>query len=353
MAKHSRSLKVLQEGTVIPAMPLALNPQRKFDEKHQRILARYYLNAGAGGIAVGVHTTQFEIRDPKYALLEPILSTVVDEINIFEKETKQAIVKIAGVCGQCDTALKEANLAKDYGYDAVLLSPGGLNNLTEEQIIKQTEIIADIIPVIGFYLQPKVGGRVFTYAYWKKICEIPGVVGIKVAPFDRYLTLDVVRAATLCSRGEEIALYTGNDDNIIIDLLTKYRFKVQDKTFEKRFVGGLLGHWSVWTKTTVQIFKKVKEVCKNEYLDLELLTLASEVTDANAAFFDAANDFQGCISGIHEVLYRQGLIQGIWCLDPKETLSSGQLREIDRVYEMYPHLNDDQFVRENIENWLE
>ncbi len=352
MIEYTSALKILQDGTVIPASPLALNSQRQFDERRQRSLARYYLHAGAGGIAVGVHTTQFEIRDPRHNLLKPVLQTVMDEMKTFEQQSNKSIVKVAGACGQTSQALKEATLAKDLGYDAVLLSPGGLNDLTEDQMIKRTESVAHIIPVIGFYLQPSVGGRVFTYDYWKEICEIPGVVAIKAAPFNRYMTLDVVRAAATSSRSKEIALYTGNDDNIIVDLLTKYRFEINGKTFEKQFVGGLLGHWSVWTKTTVELFNKIKEVSKKGQIPSKLLTLAAEVTDANGAFFDVANQFKGCIAGIHEVLKRQGLLEGIWCLDPEETLSPGQEEEIDRVYDMYPYLNDDEFVAQNLSKWL-
>jgi len=235
----------------------------------------------------------------------------------------------------------------------VLLSPGGLNHLTEEQLLDRTRAVAQVMPVIGFYLQTSVGGRVFTFDYWKKFCEIDNVVAIKSAPFNRYQTLDVVRAAALSSRADKIALYTGNDDNIVLDLLTKYRFTEDGKTYEKRFVGGLLGHWSVWTHTAVQIFAKLKEAAKSDTIPAELLTLAMEVTDANAAFFDTANQFHGCIAGLHEVLRRQKLLEGIWCLNEEETLSPGQMEEIDRVYRMYPHLNDDQFVKDNIDSWSE
>lgn len=352
MKRHIEALDILRAGTVIPANPLVLNENRGFDEQRQRALSRYYLDAGVGGLAVGVHTTQFEIRDPEINLFEPVLTTAIEEIRRFEEQSSKTIVGIAGVCGPTPQAVKEAETAKNLGYDAVLLSPGGLGSISEDQMVERTQAVAGIIPVIGFYLQPSVGGRRFSFNYWERICEIPGVIAIKSAPFDRYMTLDVVRAAAFSTRNEEIALYTGNDDNIVVDLLTKYRFSLNGKTYEKRFVGGLLGHWSVWTKTVVDMYERIKHAVEMDQISSDLLTLAVQVTDANAAFFDTANDFKGCIAGLHEVLRRQGLMKGIWCLNPHETLSPGQMEEIDRVYVMYPHLNDDEFVKQNIDRWL-
>lgn len=348
MNRHEKARKVLKEGTMIPASPLALNQDRKFDEKRQRLLIKYYLESGVGGIAAAVHTTQFEIRKPQVGLFEPVLRVVSDEIDRYEKETGKVIVKIAGVCGETRQALAEAKTAKEYGYDALLLSPGGLSHLTEEEMIERTKAVAEVMPVIGFYLQPSVGGRVFSYEYWEKICEIQGVVAIKAAPFDRYLTADVVRAAALSSRADEITLYTGNDDNILIDLSATYEFVKNGKSYSKKFEGGLLGHWSVWTHAAVQLFQKIKE---KRLPPEKLLTLAVQITDANSAFFDTANGFRGCIAGLHEVLRRQKLFEGIWCIDPEETLSEGQKEEIDRVYEMYPELNDDAFIQAHIEEW--
>lgn len=342
MDRHAKAMEILAEGTVIPATPLALNENRSFDEKRQRLLTRYYLEAGAGGIATAVHSTQFEIRDPKVNLFETVLKTVSDEISKFEKETGKTIVKIAGICGKEKQAIGEARLAKALGYDAGLLSPGGLNDLTEDELIKRTKAVAEEIPVIGFYLQPAVGGRVFSYSYWQRLCEIPNVIAIKSAPFNRYLTLDVVRACALSSRSDEITLYTGNDDNIIVDLLTEYKFTKEGKTVTKRFKGGLLGHWCIWTHKVAQLFEQIKE----RNATPELLTLAAEITDANGAVFDASNGYVGCIPGIHEILRRQGLLKGTWCLNPDEVLSKGQSEEIDRIYKMYPHLNDDEFVNE-------
>lgn len=261
------------------------------------------------------------------------------------------IVKVAGVCGATEQAIREAKLAKQYGYDAVLLSPGGLNDKSEAYMIARTKAVAEIIPVIGFYLQTAVGGRVFSYNYWEQICAIENVVAIKCASFNRYTTLDVVRAAALSSRSDQITLYTGNDDNIVIDLLTKYQFAKDGKAVAKGFEGGLLGHWSVWTKSAVEIFEQIKREKKKADIPAELLTLAAEITDANSAFFDTANNFAGCIAGLHHVLKRQGLMENILCLNPEETMSEGQTAEIERVYAMYPHLHDDAFIAENLEAW--
>ncbi|MBO5315805.1 MAG: dihydrodipicolinate synthase family protein [Clostridia bacterium] len=352
MNRHELALKKLHEGTVIPANPLALDENRKFDEKRQRAVCRYYLDSGVGGLAVAVHTTQFEIRDPEYNLLEPVLRVAKDEAAKYEEATGKVIVMVAGACGPKEQAVKEALLAKSLGYDAVLLSPGGLNHLSEEELIERTRAVAEVMPVIGFYLQTAVGGRHFTYDYWTKIAEIPGVVAIKAAPFNRYYTYDVVRAVAMSSRRDEITLYTGNDDNIVLDLITTYRFEIDGKTYEKGFIGGLLGHWSVWTKKAVELFEKCKAVREMSEIPAEILTLAAEVTDTNAVFFDTANDFKGCIAGLHEVLRRQGIFKGTWCLNPDEKMSQGQAEEIDRIYKAYPHLNDDEFIKANLDRWL-
>ncbi len=353
MTIRQDALKRFQEGTVIPAHPLALNSDRKLDERRQRALSRYYLDAGAGGLAVAVHTTQFAIRDPRIGLLEPVLRIGSEEMDAYERKTGKGIFRVAGVCGPVDQAIGEAELAKKLGYDAALLSPGGLGQLSEKDLIRRTEQLASVLPVVGFYLQPSVGGRIFSYDYWQRLCDIPGVIGIKCASFNRYQTIDVVRAVALSDRRRSIALYTGNDDHIAMDLLTEYRFCRDGKEYKQRFTGGLLGHWAVWTHTAVKIFQQLKEAGKKEAIPARLLTLAAQITDANAAFFDAANGFKGCIAGVHEVLRRQGLMEGIWCLDTEETLSPGQSEEIDRVIRMYPHLNDNEFVRKNLRKWLE
>lgn len=352
MNRHEQALAILHEGTVIPATPLALRADRTFDEKRQRALIRYYLAAGSGGIAIGVHTTQFEIRDPQFNLYEPVLRVALEEMTRYEEKTGKVIVRVAGVCGKTEQAVAEAKLARDMGFDAVLLSPGGLNDLPEEEMLERTAAVASVLPVIGFYLQTAVGGRRFSFDYWCKLCDTPGVVAIKAAPFNRYQTLDVARAAALSSRGDEIALYTGNDDNIVIDLLTEYKFEVEGKTYTRRFVGGLLGHWSVWTKSAVELYHRLRKAAEAGEITPELLTEAAAVTDMNAVFFDVANNFKGCICGLHEVLRRQGLMEGTWCLLDDGVVEKEQLDGIDRLYRMYPQWNDDAFIKAHLEEWL-
>jgi dihydrodipicolinate synthase/N-acetylneuraminate lyase len=336
---------LLQEGTVIPAHPLALTEHRQLDEFRQRRLTRYYVASGAGGVAVGVHSTQFEIRDPGINLYEKVLQLASEEIE--QAELSRAFLKVAGIVGPTKQALSEAAIALKHGYDLGLLSMGGLKGWTENEILVRVKAVAEVIPVFGFYLQPSVGGRIFTYDFWLQFAEIENVQAIKVASFNRYQTLDVVRAVAHSSRNEKIALYTGNDDNIIPDLLTSYRFQVNGRTIEKTFVGGLLGHWAVWTKSAVDMLREIKELRRNDGLNYsDWLTKGIEVTDMNAAIFDPAHAFHGCIPGIHEVLRRQGLMQGRWCLNPAEELSEGQMEEIDRVCKAYPYLTDDQFVKE-------
>jgi dihydrodipicolinate synthase/N-acetylneuraminate lyase len=329
----------LLSGLVIPAHPLALTAERKLDERRQRALTRYYMAAGAGGIAVGVHTTQFAIRDPKFALLRPVLELAMEEMRGRE------IVKIAGVCGKQPQAQAEAELAAGLGYDAVLLSLAALRDQAIATLFDHARSIASMIPVVGFYLQSSIGGPVLSYEFWRKLAEIENLVAIKVAPFNRYQTLDVVRAVADSGRAEEIALYTGNDDHILLDLLTELDFGGQ----RIRFAGGLLGQWAVWTKTAVCHLERVKRRSTSDLL--ELMILAQQLTDANGALFDPAHDFRGCIPGIHEILRRQGLLKGRWCLDPNEDLSSGQSEEIDRVCRSYPHLQDDVFVQEHLDEW--
>jgi dihydrodipicolinate synthase/N-acetylneuraminate lyase len=343
-------VKALHDGLVIPAQPLALTEERKLDAKHQRALTRYYIAAGAGGVAVGVHSTQFEIREPQHNLYEPVLRLAAEEVD--RAKLDRPFLKVAGICGPTAQALNEADIAVRIGYDAALVSMGGLKEWTEEQHLERIRAVAEKIPVIGFYLQPSVGGRIFSFDFWRQLADIDGVIAIKMAPFNRYQTIDVVRAVAYSKRSDEIALYTGNDDNIVSDLLTTYRFNVDGKTVEKKIVGGLLGHWCVWTKKAVELLEEVKQVRNDATLSADWMTRNIEVTETNAAFFDPAHNFAGCIPGIHEVLRRQGLMKGTWCLNPHEVLSPGQSEEIDRMYRDYPHLNDDAFVREHLNEWL-
>lgn len=336
---------LLQAGTVIPAHPLALDSTRRLDEEKQRQLMRYYMASGAGGIAVAVHSTQFEIRNKGVDLLEPVLRIAAEEIR--KAELERPFIKVAGIVGPMEQALEEAELAASLGYDLGLLSAGGLGHLSEKELIRRAEKIAEIIPVFGFYLQPAVGGRLLSYDFWKDFAEIPNVQAIKMAPFNRYQSLDVVRGVCYSSRYKDVALYTGNDDNIIPDLLTIYRFNVGGQVREKEVVGGLLGHWAVWTRKAVELLEEIKE-CKRQqsYEGIkDLLAKGIEVTDANGVIFDEKNNFHGCIPGIHEILRRQQLLEGRWCLNPNEELSPGQMEEIDRIYASYPHLNDDAFVK--------
>ncbi len=344
--------QTLQHGVVIPAHPLALDAQRNLDERRQRALSRYYLAAGAGGLAVGVHTTQFAIRDPRVGLYEPVLALASEEMQRAEADGHQTVVRIAGICGDTPQAVAEAETAARLGYHAGLVSYTALQQASEDELISHTRQIADVLPVIGFYLQPAVGGRVLSYRFWRCFAEIETAVAIKVACFNRYQTIDVVRAIADSGR-DDIALYTGNDDNIVMDLITPYTFPSAHGIVTRRFAGGLLGHWAVWTKAAVTVLELCREIAAAPNpVSTDILRLATEVTDSNAAVFDAANAFAGCIAGVHEILRRQGLFAGTWCLDPEETLGPGQAAELDRVQAAYPHLTDDDFVAQHRDQWL-
>ena len=339
---------ILKEGIVIPAHPLALDKNRKLDEKRQRGLTEYYLNAGAGGVAIGVHTTQFEIHNEKVGFLKPVLEMGAEVIGDFEKEHKKKIVKIAGVCGDTNQALREAELAVEMGYDAGLLKLGSFQGKGIDEIINHCKKVSEIIPVFGFYLNPEIGGIELPFEFWCKFLEIENIAAIKVAPFDRYKTLDVIRAISETGRFD-VSLYTGNDDSIISDLISIYK----TETAEIKFSGGLLGHWAFWTKKAVEYFEEIKKIMKNkEPVSPKILKLAMEVTDVNSAVFDAKNNFSGCIPGINYMLVKRGLLEGEWCIDPSVSLSPWQKGEIDRVWESYPHLRDDDFIHGNIERWL-
>jgi hypothetical protein len=343
--------QVLKTGTVIPAHPLALNVNRKLDERRQRALSRYYIAAGAGGLAVGVHTTQFAIREPRVGLFEPVLCLAAEEMDRADRVRDLPLVRIGGICGKTAQAVREARLLRDLKYSAGLLSLAAAKDLDHDSLIAHCREVAAILPIIGFYLQPAVGGRVLSYNFWRQFAEIENVVAIKIAPFNRYHTLDVVRA--VAESGREIALYTGNDDNIVIDLITPYCFQIKGEEKALRIVAGILGHWAVWTKRAVELLAECHSLALTHWpVPRSMLKKNVQITDCNAAFFNTANHFAGCIAGLHEVLRRQGLFEGIWCLDPHETLSPGQKEEIDRVYRAYPELNDDQFVREGRNTWL-
>lgn len=335
----------LLRGQAIPAVPLALKANRKWDERSQAAVIRYYVDSGAGGLAVGVHSTQFAIRHPKIGLYEPVLTLAADAAREWAGNRPPPCL-IAGLCGPTRQARREATLARSLGYHAGLLSLGAMAGKTEREIIRHCEEVASDIPLMGFYLQPAAGGLVLARNFWRRLCEIEELVAIKIAPFNRYRTIDVVRAVMEAGR-DDIALYTGNDDNIVADLLTPYTFA--GKT---RFIaGGLLGHWGVWTRRAVELLEAIKAARKRALIDREWLDKGAAVTDANAAIFDPEHDFSGCIPGIHEVLRRQGLFQSIACLDPKEGLSAGQAAAITRVIRAYPWMVDDEFVARNLDRW--
>ncbi|MFL5614624.1 MAG: dihydrodipicolinate synthase family protein [Gemmatimonadaceae bacterium] len=342
----------LRSGVVIPAHPLALTARRTLDERRQRALSRYYIDAGAGGIAVGVHTTQFAIRDSRFGLYRPVLELAAEVATTSMARTPgQAFVKVAGVCGHTAQALSEAQIGVTLGYDVALVSLGDWQRESEQALLAHCREVAEVIPLFGFYLQPAVGGRVLSYAFWREFAEIPAVWAIKIAPFNRYQTLDVFRAVADAGR-DDIALYTGNDDSILVDLLTPFPVVNRGESSVRWIDGGLLGQWACWTKRAVEMLTRAKALRGSGSLEQRWLGRAAALTDANGAIFDVANAFRGCIPGIHDVLRRQGLLEGIWCLDPHEQLSPGQPDEIDRVYRSYPELNDDAFVAEHLDQWM-
>jgi hypothetical protein len=340
----------LARGHVIPAHPLALTAARTLDERHQRALTRYYVAAGAGGIAVGVHTTQFQIRDPKHGLLAPVLTLAAETAAAALRSDPRPFARIAGVCGDTKQALAEARLAHGLGYDAALVSLGALHGASEQHLLEHCRAIGELLPLFGFYLQPAVGGRVLRYEFWRAFVEIPQVIAIKIAPFNRYQTLDVLRAVADSGR-TDISLYTGNDDQIVLDLLTSFP-PLGNSDRAPRIVGGLLGQWAVWTHRAVEMLDEIHASRDGASIDSGWLTRAAALTDANGALFDVRHAFAGCIAGLHEILRRQRLLAGIWCLDPNEGLSPGQHDEIDRVVHAHPELTDDEFVAANVDAWL-
>jgi hypothetical protein len=340
-------LAKLREGVVIPAHPLALDADRRLDARRQRALTRYYLDAGARGLAVGVHTTQFAIREA--CLFEPVLELAMRTAADWSRATA---VMIAGLTGRTAQAVREAQVARGLGYHAGLLSLAALEGASEDELIAHAQAVAREMPLVGFYLQPAVGGLVLPVSFWRRFAAIENVVAIKIAPFNRYRTLDVIRGVAEADAAERITLYTGNDDHIVLDLVTPFPVVAHGRVRTLRIKGGLLGHWSVWVKRAVELLQRIHAAAAANEIPAELLALDAQVTDCNAAIFDAANGFHGVIAGCHEILRRQGLLEGIWCLDPKEILGPGQRQEIDRVCAAYPHLNDDEFVRVNLQRWL-
>lgn len=338
---------ILQKGAVIPAHPLALDSRRQLDERRQRALSRYYIDAGSGGMAVGVHTTQFAIRET--GLYEPVLRLAADEAQTW---TDRPLVLIAGVAGETEQAVNEARTASELGYHAVLVSMSKLKGKTHSELIDHCRAVAAVMPIIGFYMQSAVGGLRLDYDFWRAFCDIENVVAIKVAPFNRYQTLEVLRAVADAHAEDRITLYTGNDDHIVADLMTPFQVPRDDGIVTLRFRGGLLGHWSVWTKSAVDLLDSIHGADALHPIDPELLGRDARVTDCNAAFFDVANNFHGCIAGCHEVLRRQGLLENVVCLDPEEGLSPGQAEEIDRVCTSHADISDDAFVSSNLEKWL-
>jgi hypothetical protein len=339
----------LAAGMAIPAHPLALANERQLDERRQRALTRYYLSAGAGGIAVGVHTTQFAIRQPQFGLFRPVLELAAETAAEFHHQNP---LLVAGICGQTKQAVAEAATAASLSYHVGLVSLAAYAGAGEREALEHCRAVAQVIPLFGFYLQPAVGGRILSAEFWRQFAEIPNVVGIKISPFNRYHTIDVVRGVIESGRGEQIALLTGNDDAIVSDLLTEFQIPHGGATHRKRIVGGLLGHWAFWTKRAVELLGRCHAEFAGGAITPNLLTLGAQTTEANAAFFDAANNFAGCIPGIHEALRRSGLLANRFCLDPHEELSAGQMREIDRIYQLYPHLTDDDFVRQHLDGWM-
>jgi hypothetical protein len=340
-------LAVLRRGAVIPAHLLALDAQRRLDRRRQRALARYYLDAGSGGLAVGVHSTQFAIREA--GLYQPVLQLAMETAEAWGK---RPLVMIAGLAGNTDQAKREAAVARDLGYHAGLLSLAAMKSASEDELVAHCRAIAAEIPVVGFYLQPAVGGLHLPASFWRRLAAIDNVVAIKMAPFNRYRTLDVMRGVVDARAEDRITLYTGNDDHIVLDLLTPFVLKRDGAEVTLRIKGGLLGHWSVWTRTAVELLARIHAAIAAGAIPPELLALDSRVTDCNSAFFDVAHDFRGCIAGCHEVLRRQGVFEGIWCLDPHEGLSPGQAEEISRVIASHPEFDDSAFVAANLARWL-
>ncbi|MBW7990501.1 MAG: dihydrodipicolinate synthase family protein [Planctomycetes bacterium] len=351
---NSHIIDKLRSGCVIPAHPLALKQDGKLDERRQKALTRYYMASGAGGLAVGVHTTQFAIHDSKIGLYQPVLELAAETARKYAESTDfSEPIMIAGIVGDTENAVKEAKLAAEMGYHLGLLSLTALKGKSIDELIDHAKQVAEVIPLIGFYLQEVISQMVLPVEFWRKFVEIPNVLAIKIAPFNRYQTLDVLEAVAHSDRSGEIALYTGNDDNIISDLLTRYEFNVDGHPVSLRIVGGLLGQWACWTKRAVEYLTRIKTICESESaIPQDMLTLANQLTLANKTIFDADNHFAGCIPGISYVLKQQGLLEDVRTINPDEQLSEDQAVMIDKIRSSYPHLTDDDFVKENLHKWL-
>ena len=346
-------LEIIRRGTVVPATPLALNSQRRFDERRQRALMRYYIDAGVGGVAVGMHFTQFEIRTPGIDLFEPVLRVCSEEIDRYAKMAGRSVAKVAGISGLTATALKQAETARELGYHFGIVSMTAFQGAMEQEMIHHMRELSQVMPLFGFYLLTGVGGIKLSYSFWRELVDMENIVGIKIAPFDRYGSIDVVRALADSGRENEITLYTGNDDSIVYDFVTPYRFGPPESSRTVRIRGGLLGQWACWTKRAVELHERLLKISESgEPITPELLTLSAQITDANAALFDPSHNYAGSIPGVNEILRRQGILEGVWTLKRDEVLSPGQMEEIDRVCAAYPHLTDDDFVRENLHRWL-
>jgi len=346
-------IALLREGIVIPAHPLALDAERKLDERRQRALTRYYLDAGAGGVAVAVHTTQFAIREPQHNLLRPVLELAADTVAQRQDELGRRVVKVAGVCGQTEQAVGEAGLARELGYDLGLLNLSAYPDADDEILLAHAKRVAEVIPVFGFYLQPGIGGRLLSKSFFREFAAIPNLIAVKMATFDRDLTMEAIQGIEESGRGDDVLLYTGNDNFIVEDLTEGYLVPTSQGDVLRRMAGGLLGHWAVWTKAAVDMLEEIKAARALDHFNPARFShLAAEVTEMNHHLFDFDHGFRGCVPGVHEILRRQGLLAGIWCLDPEEGLSDGQADALTQVAQAHPHLTDDAFVAENLDRWL-
>jgi dihydrodipicolinate synthase/N-acetylneuraminate lyase len=353
-------LEIFRRGTVIPAHPLALTDDSKLDELHQRALTRYYVDAGVGGLAIGVHTTEFALHEPERGMYRPVLELAVESARSWVSGSMP--VMVAGICGPTEQALREAATARELGYHIGMISLSAFKDGRNLAVLlEHCRRIAEVMPIMGFYLQPAVGGILLEEKFWRELADIPNLVGIKIAPFNRYHTLSVVRGIAESGR-DDIALYTGNDDTIVTDLLTRFDIGVkyatgtdhpqQSARIRLGVVGGLLGHWAYWTKRAVELLERLQGVRESDSIASELLTLGAQITESNEAVFDPFNQFRGCISGILYVLARVGLVEAVRTLGEGEELSPGQADRIERIIELYPHLTDDDFVHENLSCWL-